>query len=221
MGDKITIGNDIVDRNTSELGAHGRFPKRVLSPQEQEFLTEDPDAIWQFWAAKEAAYKAIKRIAPTTIFSPRTFEFSPKEGSVRFQDISLYCRFIEDPEYIAVVCSNSPELLHSQDLHNWVGTVEEWNLNASRWGTPKRGLESRAVREMAASKISSIINIATERLDFDYVDVGDQKLVGLSKPRIPTLTIDDTASDDLLSFSHHGRFILASFVAGRHISEIG
>lgn len=221
MGDTLTIGNDIVDRHTSEPGTHGRFSKRVLSLQEQEVLTADPDAIWQFWAAKEAAYKAMKRIAPTTVFSPRTFEYSPTERTVRFQNTSFHCRFVDDPEHIAVVCSNFPELLHSHYLHSWVGTVEEWNRDASRWGTPKWSAQSRAVREMAASKISSVINIASERLDFNYLDVGDQLLAGLSKPRIPTLTIDGTNSDGLLSFSHHGRFVLASFVASLHISEIG
>ncbi len=82
------LGNDIVDlKDRDALGVwqNQAFLKRVFTSNELDFLKNDPapeKRVWQFWAAKEAAYKALKQLAPKTIFSPRRFEVDFKENLV-------------------------------------------------------------------------------------------------------------------------------------------
>ena len=70
------IGNDVVDLRDPETYAgsiHPRFDERVMAASERAWLagrlTPDRDR-WLLWAAKEAAYKAVRRMNPTHVFSP-------------------------------------------------------------------------------------------------------------------------------------------------------
>jgi phosphopantetheinyl transferase (holo-ACP synthase) len=73
------IGNDVVDLRDPETCAgslHPRFDARVMAASERAWLagrpTPDRDR-WMLWAAKEAAYKAMRRMNPTIAFSPVRF----------------------------------------------------------------------------------------------------------------------------------------------------
>lgn len=74
------LGNDIVDLRDSESDPetlHPRFDARVFAPVEREALAlcEQPEILrWQLFAAKEAAYKATKKVEPHAVFSPVRFE---------------------------------------------------------------------------------------------------------------------------------------------------
>src|SRR4029453_11561642 len=69
----------VVDFAASEAragAAHPRFDARVFACSEREALLRSdapPGLPWILWAAKEAAYKAVKRADPATVFSPRRF----------------------------------------------------------------------------------------------------------------------------------------------------
>jgi phosphopantetheinyl transferase (holo-ACP synthase) len=73
------VGNDIVDlRDPDNAGKSGdsRFISRVLTVGEQERIAgaANPDQLlWAFWAAKEAAYKAVSRIDPAVHSIPRSY----------------------------------------------------------------------------------------------------------------------------------------------------
>jgi len=73
------VGNDVVDlrdRESDPATLHPRFDARVFDASEREALarSDDPDTLrWQLWAAKEAAYKAVKKTDPRTVFSPARF----------------------------------------------------------------------------------------------------------------------------------------------------
>jgi phosphopantetheinyl transferase (holo-ACP synthase) len=75
----VSIGNDIVDLadpETRHQGLHPRFDERVFRPQERALLgTSDSGHVmrWALWAAKESAYKALKRVDPEVVFSPKRF----------------------------------------------------------------------------------------------------------------------------------------------------
>ena len=73
------IGNDVVDLRDPETHAgsiHPRFDARVMATSERAWLagrpTPDRDR-WMLWAAKEAAYKAMRRLDSTLVFSPSRF----------------------------------------------------------------------------------------------------------------------------------------------------
>ena len=78
------VGNDVVDLldpDSDPATLNPRFDERVLHPEESRhaeerraFDGEPARALrWRLWAAKEAAYKAVKQIRPETVFSPRRF----------------------------------------------------------------------------------------------------------------------------------------------------
>jgi len=78
---------DLADPEADLRRLHPRFAERVFTTAERHALEASrPDAAvcdaaaprttlhWALWAAKESAYKALKRIAPQAVFSPREFE---------------------------------------------------------------------------------------------------------------------------------------------------
>jgi len=75
----LHIGNDIVDLGDADSDLrvlHPRFVSRVFTPGEASriFAADDPKiTLWSYWAAKEAAYKALRKAHPGTVFSPSAF----------------------------------------------------------------------------------------------------------------------------------------------------
>ncbi len=73
------VGNDIVDlKETGNCGKNGdeRFIGRVFTPEERDRIAgaSCPDKLlWAFWAAKEAAYKAVSRDDPSIRSTPRRY----------------------------------------------------------------------------------------------------------------------------------------------------
>ena len=100
----MAVGNDVVDLTDPETdlrALHPRFAERVFSPAERDALAaceREPVARrhgstareapartllhWALWAAKESAYKALQRLAPGTLFSPREFEVDLPSASL-------------------------------------------------------------------------------------------------------------------------------------------
>jgi len=73
------VGNDIVDlKEPDNCGKSGddRFLGRVFTPEEGDRIVAAacPDMLlWAFWAAKEAAYKAVSRDDPSICSTPRRY----------------------------------------------------------------------------------------------------------------------------------------------------
>ena len=73
------VGNDIVDlKEPDHCGKSGddRFLGRVFTPEERDRIVGAacPDKLlWAFWAAKEAAYKAVSRDDPGVCSVPRRY----------------------------------------------------------------------------------------------------------------------------------------------------
>ena len=73
------VGNDIVDLaapcNLGKSG-DGRFCGRVFTAEERALIAGSPRSdthLWAFWAAKEAAYKAVSRGDPAVCSIPRQY----------------------------------------------------------------------------------------------------------------------------------------------------
>jgi len=73
------VGNDVVDlldRESDPATLSARFDARVFAESERCLLRRSADGRvlrWQLWAAKEAAYKAVKKANPRAVFSPVRF----------------------------------------------------------------------------------------------------------------------------------------------------
>lgn len=75
------IGNDVVDLDDEESRSfHPRFDERVFAATERRALeaSADPHRLrWLLWAAKESAYKLLRRTLPDLVFSPSRFVSRP------------------------------------------------------------------------------------------------------------------------------------------------
>jgi len=75
----LIVGNDIVDLGDAETRIeklHPRFIGRVFSAAERQRIFSSRDTrmlLWAHWAAKESAYKALKKLDPGTVFSHSAF----------------------------------------------------------------------------------------------------------------------------------------------------
>jgi len=186
----ISLGNDIVDLKIEEPPLHSRYISRVFSPLERKYVDNDRSSLWLYWAAKEAAYKVIKRLEPETYFSPVRFEFDRAANSVSYKDFRLQCRYKITSDYAHVICTALPEALNSPGLHSWLEQTDEV-------------CPSTAIRKLALLKISSTLKISKKSLSITPpIDGG----------RPPLLKINGKISNHVLSFSHHGRFLSFCFL---------
>ncbi len=76
---KEYIGNDIVDLNLDgvlDKYSNKRFLNRVLAHIEKEYLEKSLNPgllLWFLWTAKEAGFKALKKLNPDTVFAHKEF----------------------------------------------------------------------------------------------------------------------------------------------------
>ena len=76
MPSTVILGNDVVDLTDPRCpgkASDRRFLRRVFTEPEAAAIRESPTpdlTLWQYWAAKEAAFKAVSRLLP----SPPPFE---------------------------------------------------------------------------------------------------------------------------------------------------
>ena len=80
------LGNDVVDLHDPDSDAatlSARFDARVFTEGERLAIDSHADPAahrWRHWAAKEAAYKALRRRRPSVPFSPIRFEVDLRGG---------------------------------------------------------------------------------------------------------------------------------------------
>ncbi len=182
------LGNDVVDLADAEAapGAnHPRFDARVFRPQERRLLQTAGDARrmrWILWAAKESAYKAVRRCDPGAIFSPVRFEVALDaglRGCVRHPAGALEVRielFGDCVHALAAAAPHAPET-----LLRGVAVVEG--------GDP-----GERVRALALAALAQHFDTAPGALSIGRVG------------RIPQLLLHGAASACPLSLAHHGRF---------------
>ena len=111
----ISLGNDVVDLNDSDSNLeqiHPKFVERVLDAREVFDIKKNRDEIskvdlWTYWAAKEASYKALKRLIPQISFHHKKFVFQPKIKKVTYEQYDIHCRIFYDskqnPNYVHVI----------------------------------------------------------------------------------------------------------------------
>jgi phosphopantetheinyl transferase (holo-ACP synthase) len=188
----VSIGNDVVDLADPETRrAHPRFDERVFRPRERALLGgRDSHHVlrWALWAAKESAYKALKRLDPEMVFSPKQFvvELSDlptiggqgvAEGRVVQRDHALDLRVHVDGTRLHAV-ARSTRVASARLLWSVERAVSD---------------PSAAVRRLAATGIASAL-----ALDPEGIQIARRPPVALHRGR--TLVTD-------VSLSHHGRFV--------------
>jgi hypothetical protein len=184
------LGNDIVDLGDPETrpGArHPRFDARVFTREERALLSAAPDPErlrWSLWAAKEAAYKCLKKLAPETCFSPVRFAVLLEAGRVDCGGQRLRLALFVEGDALHAVATDAgdPEHVVLRTL-------------AARPAGESPGAASQAVRALARAAAAAQLGCPPDEIEISREG---------RRPRLRRRG----ASDELdLSLSHHGRFL--------------
>ncbi len=199
------LGNDVVDLADPETAAgaqHPRFDARVFDEAEQAAIVgaADPRRVrWATWAAKEAAFKAARRLDAATVFAPQRFHVA-WVSSARASVSHAARRFEIEIEELA-------DALHA--IARWEGERKGDVLSGTEHVAvlvPDRGdpqAPSHAARALVRARLARWLEVVEERID--VTPVGG----------LPGLHLDGQRLDATLSFSHHGRFAAFACRIGR------
>lgn len=194
------LGNDVVDLNDPETwpGArHARFDARVFGRAERDAIARSADGEalrWMLWAAKEAAYKALRRARPDTVFSPRRFAATlaaDGTGRVRHADRQLAVRVERDDARVHALAADALE----PDALAGCARIDA--------GAPDPG---RAARALALRVIARRLHLHPSVLRVER------------RGRAPQLLIAGAEHASTLSLSHHGAWVA---FAWRPLAPVG
>lgn len=199
------VGNDIIDLAASpgrEDYGHRRFVERVLTAPERhcyESHGETAILLWSFWAAKETAYKAMRKHHGDVSSAPRRYDVRldhiPDANALHPQVARGVVVTPRDPVFVCITVQ--PGLIHCfgvstdgmllDSVITGVGTVSD---GAS---------DSLTVRELARQGLSSVLG--SDPHCTDIVRVKDKR--GLTPPAV---FIRGRRSSIDLSLSHDGKY---------------
>lgn len=209
------VGNDVVDLADVDADASTyskRFDERVFTDAERAFIGASCDpglCRWQLWAAKESAYKALKRVRPATVFSPRRFEVCVDEPSGSGQGLPRRAS-------ARVVAKGAP----ASSERGMAFAVEiEWNADrvhavayreheiAPHFEVAMLPIASGAsdvspsafVRRRLIRRLAAALGVGAARVRLDR------------RARVPVVTLDGRECDIEASLSHHGRFVACAW----------
>lgn len=189
----MTIGNDIVDlldRDSAERANQSRFDARVFAPEERERIASSPapqSERWCLWAAKEAAYKAGRRVDRGLVFSPRRFRVSQRFDRVCHEESEFDLEVDEGANLVHAIA------IRSRDKGEQRGEILSRlvRLGAGEAGDPRRA--SARLRDFCRAEVAGKLAIEADALRIE------------TRERIPELRLPN--GDGLaLSLSHHGRW---------------
>jgi phosphopantetheinyl transferase (holo-ACP synthase) len=192
------IGNDIVDlddEETREGSQHRRFDERVFHARELALVraSHDPHRLrWLLWAAKESAFKMLRRAQPALVFSPPRFVVCPAArgaATVEAGGSIVPVRYELGAGYVHCIagCEGGPVIAA-------VDGVDRVN------GTP--GDASAAVRRLASQSIARVLRVDARELVVGRVG------------RLPVVFCRGRPLSGTLSLSHHGRFVAFAWRGG-------
>lgn len=221
------LGNDIVDLKTDNArGKSGdaRFIARVFTVSEQEAVrrSKHPDALlWIFWAAKEAAYKAISKTAPDVSSAPRRYraaiDFQKRQNRMKTGSGHVTTPLGVAPVWI--FCST--EWVHCMA---WAGYPENPGANPFDediiYGIREIASDRRPgwVRESATARNAATSRIA-EVLNIDPDDIRIRRELGPQGPGPPRVYIKGEKTPMDISLSHDGRFAAYALYNGERAAH--
>lgn len=233
----IKIGNDIVDLECSpkHKAQDQRFMQRVFTPQEQAAILKanDPETLlWLFWAAKEAAYKAISKIESPPVFSHKLFEVSmspDKYWVVKYQEHIVKCfTHIVENKLVHVVCALSGTQTNistfNTQCHQNIHAVSKEELQ--NWQNPANLENAFSINELESINHpeSAIVRCKLKS------DIEQQKHWPINKIEVirpsknkkmhpPYLLYQGNKTEIDISLSHHGAYV--AWVASQYSTTAG
>ena len=188
----MPVGNDVVDLRhplCQPDAIHPRFDNRAFSAREIALLAATEKAHqmrWSLWAAKESAFKALRKLDSQVRFIPRDFEVIL--GDARAEVTHRLARF-------SVWLDYSDQWVHA--LASQADKKPDYRLeghSSAEPGTKEEGFRDR-VRRLASSALGGLLEIAPSELEIVSVN------------RIPQAQRQGQPLPFDLSLSHDGRFV--------------
>ncbi|MDP3937296.1 MAG: 4'-phosphopantetheinyl transferase superfamily protein [Deltaproteobacteria bacterium] len=191
----MLVGNDVVDLFDAETdldALHQRFAERVFAGDERRTILSSADprlALWTYWAAKESAYKVVRKIDRDAIFAPSAFavEIEGRDGARRLRGSVRYGR-----RRIGLKVQQSGAWIHALATLGSPGSHADFVLSAVTRRPPRRD-PSAAARAGAVRALSRELGLPLEGLR-----------IARTRPPAVLLRGRDIGLD--LSLSHHGRW---------------
>jgi hypothetical protein len=191
------VGNDIVDlRLPCARRRHEdkRFQEKVFTLGEIRDIHCDGVPLvrlWMTWAAKEAAYKAVRQRWPGAVFSPKKFQvhISSMEG------IPCGGAVVTPWGRVRLLAAAGPGWAHC------IGFIEEHGPARVEWGIGLSGGrgESLAVREALCRRLAEILGASAQKVRVSRGWAG-----GVQGP--PRVTVDGAFCGWDVSLSHDGEY---------------
>ena len=188
----MPVGNDVVDIRhplCQPDAIHPRFDTRAFSAREIALLAATEKAHqmrWSLWAAKESAFKALRKLDSQVRFIPRDFEVIL--GDARAEVSHQMARF-------SVWLDHSDQWVHA--VASQAGEKPKFRLDGHSYADPaskEEGLRDR-VRRLAVSALGGLLEIAPSEIEI------------MSVNRIPQAQRQGQPLPFDLSLSHDGRFV--------------
>ena len=191
------IGNDVIDLDDDDSRIacrHPRIDERVLAPSERALLAEGWGADrmrCMLWAAKESAYKLLRRRNPQIVFSPARFVVrvvAAQCATVAAAGFRIAIRFESGDGFVHAIArdEDSPEAFAAVSRTDAQGT----------------GSDSEAVRRFAVTSLAERSGVDADALEIRR------------EGRLPMLLHAGRPVAGALSLSHHGRFVAFAWQPG-------
>ncbi|MDH4016507.1 MAG: 4'-phosphopantetheinyl transferase superfamily protein [Actinomycetota bacterium] len=209
------VGNDVVDLADVDADAStysSRFDDRVFTADEQRWIDAavDPSrARWEIWAAKEAAYKAVKRDRPSTVFSPSAFEVElDAHGSCDAGGLTRSIGVVRgagsdaalgDGECLRVEVESNVDRVHAVARRDGEVAPDFEVAMLPAAGDAGDIDPSAFVRRRLVRKLAAALGVPTARLTLDR------------RKRVPIVLLDGREIPIEASLSHHGRFVACAW----------
>lgn len=218
----IIVGNDIVDLKAPEALGKARdirFLEKVLTETERRAIVgfPDPDAlVWAFWAAKEAAYKAMVKSTPDISSAPGRYAVEldtldpsgtvPGWVTTPLGKVRLMMEW--DDDYVhARVAAGPPEAVAA--VISGSGRIPEDSLSGNFCLSER---ESMAARTLAVAGLARHLHVS-------------EKTIRILRPCLenrllpPEVHVNGKKQDIDISLSHDGRFAAFAFYHHRGHGE--
>lgn len=222
---KLT-GNDIVDITLPEtLGKafDTRYINHICAEKEGNFIASSSDrhtSLWAIWAAKEAAFKVVKKTDPKLGFSPKKYlvdylglnapaKNQPLKGAVSYNNYLVSVEWFITCEYVHCAAIWSDRLRLPDNLRAAI-----WNMNDKNFYSTDQEFSTREMLSIR-SKESRQVRILTKKLLSDNevknVEIVRDLIDGrLGPPYVLQAGLRCAKYD--ISMSHHGRFRAATIL---------
>jgi phosphopantetheine--protein transferase-like protein len=207
------VGNDVVDLADVDADASTystRFDERAFSVGERAWLDATGDAErarWELWAAKEAAFKAVKRGHRAAVFSPSALEVQittrradgeavrstghvtlGEAVATRLAGERLRFEIDADRERVHAVAWGAGDLAPLSEVAALPHAVPASDIDPSAF------VRRRLVRRLAAA-----LGVPRARLSLGR------------RARVPVVMVDGRDASIDVSLSHHGRFVACAW----------